>query len=279
MYTYIYQVLLCLWNTCSLSPSVGVDDSRKFQECLKVMKDIVLHALGIEKQGKGKMATLRDNTSHQKQISTSCQSSVSGKKLLTSTPPPGSRMSSGIGSIGEGEGSRDVSPLQQSHDSHMTSNHIQNIQDPLSSTPPINTVGVDRKQEVSSKKSPASVGTVQNSKQATSPVCRDPEGRRTSSRGVAGVEGKMDKLVQSEEQKRRLKMSVQELQIKVKEEEIRCVCVCVCVCVHACVCIVYTCMSMCVVQYLCSTMHGYFLLCICTTIDIGLGRLHHKSCD
>ena len=252
MYTYTKCSFAC--GILALIPhSVGVDNSRKFQECLKVMKDIVLHALGIEKQGKGKMATPRDNTPHQKQISP--ESSVSGKKLLTATPPPGSRMSSGIGSIGEGEGSRDVSPLQQSHDSHMTSNHIQNIQGPLSSTPPINTVGVDRKQEVSSKRSPASVGTVQNSKQATSPACRDPEGRRTSSRGVAGVEGKVDQLVQSEEQRRRLKMSVQELQIKVKEEEIRCVCVlcvCVCACVRACM------------RVHCVYMHEY----VCCTVSV-----------
>ena len=201
-----------------------------------MMKDIVLHALGIEKQGGDKMATPKSNTPQQKQISP--ESSVSCKHMLTATPPPSSRISSGFGSIGEEEGSRDISPLQQSHASHTTLNTPQTLQHSIPGSPRV-TTGVDSKQEVTpskqevtSRKSPSVAAY--NPQQISSPDSRDrvgeghresrrsnKEARRTTSKDTVAMEAKMAHLAQSEEEKRRLQMNVQQLQIKVKEEEIR----------------------------------------------------------
>ena len=168
-----------------------MDDSRKVQECMEVMRNIVLHALGLGKGGAVETATIKTSGKNH-HISPESSLGNATQRTHCAVVTPVSRNSSGFGSIPD-EDTSDTSPLQQSHDSHVTKKH---------------------------PKSPFT-HQVESTRKA-------PEQQPALKGGSSGGGGVLEtKVARMASEKRKLVMTVQELQIKVKEEEIRSVqCAC-----------------------------------------------------
>ena len=213
-----------------------MDDSRKVKECMEVMRNIVLHALGLGKGGAGVTPTSQSNGKSApplkngllKQHHISPDSSL-GKAAQGAGCPivtPVSRNSSGFGSIAD-EDNSDTSPLhqshggymQQSHDSHVTKKHPKLLFAHQVENTPNNAAMV--------KRVPKPDDGSQHSNRPEVPQIgrKTPQKHPTSKGGGDGgggvLETKTSRVVRSEDEKRKLAMNVQELQIKVKEEEIR----------------------------------------------------------
>lgn len=215
-------------------PPEGLDDSRKVQESMEVMKNIVLHALGLGKGGTGGTPaahssgrnTLSVKNGHLKQQHISPDSSSTKATRGPNCPvvPHGSRNSSGIGSIAD-EDNSDTSPLQQSHGSHMQQSHDGHVTTKHPKSPFIHQVENTLSNTAKEKEVHKPASSVQRSNGAeVSQIDRKTPQRPASKRGGGSggvLETKMAHMVRSEDEKRKLVMSVQELQIKVKEEEIR----------------------------------------------------------
>lgn len=222
-----------------LSPPLsfeGVDDSRKVKECMEVMRNIVLHALGLGKGGAGVTPTSQSNgkstpplkNGRLKQHHISLDSSLGKAAQGTGCPvvTPVSRNSSGFGSIAD-EDHSDTSPLHQSHGSYMQQSHDGHVAKKHPKLPFTHQVENTPNNAAVEKGVPKSVDGSQHSNRAERPQI----GRKTPQKypaskgggdGGGGVlETKTSHVVRSEDEKRKLVMTVQELQIKVKEEEIR----------------------------------------------------------
>lgn len=213
-----------------------MDDSRKVRECMEVMRNIVLHALGLGKGGTGVTPTLQSNgksapplkNGHLKQHHISPDSSLGKAAQGTGCPivTPASRNSSGFGSIAD-EDNSDTSPLhhshggymQQSHDGHVTMKHPKLLFTHQVENTPNNAAmvkGVSKPVD----------GPQQSNRPEVPQIGRKTPQRHPASKGGSDggggvLETKASRVVRSEDEKRKLVMNVQELQIKVKEEEIR----------------------------------------------------------
>lgn len=77
---------------------VGIDTAAKFQECLKVLKLIVLQALDISPQLKSQ------NTEHNVEMSSEVNGQAGLQSNAATTPSPNSRLSSGFGSLVDEDG-------------------------------------------------------------------------------------------------------------------------------------------------------------------------------
>ena len=212
----------------------GLDDSRKVQESMEVMRNIVLHALGLGKGGTGGTPTVQSsgrNTSSVKKGQLKQQHISPDSSLMKATHgpncpvvPPGSRNSSGIGSIAD-EDNSDTSPLQQSLGNHMQQSHDGHVTTKHPKSPFIHQVENTLSHAAKEKEVHKPASSVQRSNGAeVSQIDRKTPQRPASKRGGGSggvVETRIAHMVRSEDEKRKLVMTVQELQIKVKEEEIR----------------------------------------------------------